>query len=58
MDRTNLARQIHLLNGILSQAFDDPALLSNRRDFLPVLKDQVRNLRIQVRALPRRSQRC
>jgi len=56
MDLGNLAGQIHLLKGVLTQAFDDPELLANRRDFLPVLKDELRNLNIQVRAMPRRSQ--
>lgn len=52
----NLERQSRLLNGIFSQAFSDPQLFADLEDFGPVLKDKLRNLRVKVRAFPRRSQ--
>ena len=51
-----LAKQIEFLTGILSQAFDDPELLSNVEDFDPVLRDNLRTHEIKVRAFPRRAQ--
>jgi hypothetical protein len=52
----NLERQSRLLNGIFSMAFSDPDLFSDLEDFGPVLKDKLRDLRVKVRAFPRRSQ--
>lgn len=52
----NLERQIRIINGVLNKALADPALLENKADFGPVLKDKLRDLRIKVRAYPRRSQ--
>jgi len=52
----NLERQSRLLNGIFSRAFSDPQLFADLEDFGPVLKDKLRDLRVKVRAFPRRSQ--
>jgi len=52
----NLERQSRLLNEIFTLAFNDPDLFADLEDFGPVLKDKLRDLRIKVRAFPRRSQ--
>ena len=52
----NLARQVALINGVLQQALNDPQLLEEKAAFGPVLQDRLRDLRLKVRTLPRRSQ--
>ena len=52
----NLASQIALINGMFSLAFADDELLSNLEEFDPVIKDELRNYQVRVRAFPRRSQ--
>ena len=56
VDLDRLSAQIELINGALGKAFADSALLATREEFAPVLKDRLRDLKVQVRALPRRSQ--
>ena len=52
----NLARQIELLKGVLCLAFDDPEFLGEVEDIRGAVKDQLRDLRVKVRTVPRRSQ--
>ncbi len=62
LDRTgqvnyrNLERQIALLKGVLPRALNDPALFAANEDFGQALKDRLRDLRLEVRTFPPRSQ--
>jgi len=56
VNTVNLGRQVDFLNGILSKSFNDPELFADLEDFGPVLKDNIRNIRIKLRSFPRRSQ--
>ena len=56
VDFDNLSRQSAFLNQILTRAFDDPRLLADLEGFGPVLEDELRTFRVDVRAFPRRSQ--
>ena len=52
----NLERQIAVLKGVLHRALDDPALFTALEDFGQALKDRLRDLRLEVRSFPPRSQ--
>lgn len=56
MNIDNLSRQSRLLNAMLTRAVNDEALFADLEDFGPVLKDELRSLRVKVRSFPRRSQ--
>ncbi len=52
----NLERQIALLQRILHRALDDPELFAGMDEFGQALKDRLRDLRLEVRTFPPRSQ--
>lgn len=52
----NLERQIDLLVGLLERASTDPELFAGMEDLNPVLKDNLRSLRVMARTFPQRSQ--
>ena len=56
VDTGNLDRQVALLKRMLSGVLNDPGLSSGRAALAGVVKDRMRDLIVQVRQYPRRSQ--
>ncbi|MBM3277691.1 MAG: ABC transporter permease [Candidatus Handelsmanbacteria bacterium] len=56
VDFAKLERQVELVLGLVRRAADDPELFAGMEDLGPVLKDNLRSLRVMVRTFPQRSQ--
>ena len=56
VDIPNLDRQVELLKRMLAGVLDDPGLSSGRAALAGVVKDRMRDLIVQTRQYPRRSQ--
>ena len=56
VDIANLDRQVELLKRMLAGVLDDPGLSSGRAALAGVVKDRMRDLIVQTRQYPRRSQ--
>ena len=56
VDFGNLERQIGLLQRLLQRALDDPDLFAGMEEFGQARKDRLRDLRLEVRTFPPRSQ--
>jgi hypothetical protein len=56
VDFPNLERQVGLVAALVQQAATDPELFAGMEDLGPVLKDNLRSLRVVARTFPQRSQ--